>query len=247
MALALFATTARVCAADDFLPPEVAFRFEAKAIDARNVELTFNVAEGYYLYRERFAFAADGASLGAPAIAAGKVKFDETFQKDVETHRGRVAIRLPVQAAPASFTLRVTGQGCADQGLCYPPMESLATVRLVGFGGDGQVAVLAPGTEVAAAGTPPATAMAAAAGANLPDGGIADALRTGRFWAVAGVFFAAGLLLSFTKGYPFSSTGPTMAAWTRSNPLPVRTTRRRGSSSKTGLRVTKRAQLTWSG
>ena len=46
--------------AEDFLPPEQAFRFEARALDARNVEIVFTVANGYYLYREQFAFAAEG-------------------------------------------------------------------------------------------------------------------------------------------------------------------------------------------
>ena len=117
-------------AAEDFLPPEQAFRFEARALVARDVEIAFNVANGYYLYREQFAFAAEGANarLGAAQIPPGKVKFDETFAKNVETHRGRVLIRVPVEAAPAAFTLTVTSQGCADAGLCYPPMQSTARV-----------------------------------------------------------------------------------------------------------------------
>lgn len=117
-------------AADDFLAPEQAFRFEVRALDAQHVEVVFNVANGYSLYRERFAFAAApaGVKLGTPVFPPGKVKFDETFGKNLETHSGRVAIRLPVDAAPAVFTLTVTSQGCADAGLCYPPMHS--TVRL---------------------------------------------------------------------------------------------------------------------
>ena len=117
-------------AADDFLAPEQAFRFEARALDAHHVEVVFNVADGYYLYRERFAFAAEPATvkLGTPMIAPGKIKYDETFGKKLETHRGRVVIRLPVKSAPATFTLTVTSQGCADAGLCYTPMQS--TVQL---------------------------------------------------------------------------------------------------------------------
>ena len=117
-------------AAEDFLPPEQAFRFEARALVARDVEIAFNVANGYYLYREQFAFAAEGAKarLGAAQIPPGKVKFDETIAKNVETHRGRGLIRVPVEAAPAAFRLTVTSQGCADAGLCYPPMQSTARV-----------------------------------------------------------------------------------------------------------------------
>jgi thioredoxin:protein disulfide reductase len=184
-------------AAEDFLPPEQAFRFEAHALDARNVEVAFTVANGYYLYREQFAFAAQGASvrLGPTQIPAGKVKFDETFAKNVETHRGRVVIRVPVEAAPAAFTLTVTSQGCADAGLCYPPMQSMARVQLAGFGGDGRVSVLAgEGTLSATANGTAATTSAGGSGDSRIDG----ALRSGHWWLVVGVFFVAGLLLSFT-------------------------------------------------
>ena len=211
-------------AAEDFLPPEQAFRFEARALDARNVEVAFTVAEGYYLYREQFAFAAEDASVrvGPAQIPPGKVKFDETFAKNVETYRGRVVIRVPVEAAPAAFTLAVTSQGCADAGLCYPPMQSAARVQLVGFGGDGRVSVQAvdgnapaAGAGAGAVGTATAGAATSSAGASSSaattlatapggssgssgDGGIDGALRSGHWWLVLGVFFGAGLLLSFT-------------------------------------------------
>jgi len=174
-------------AAEDFLPPEQAFRFEARTLDERTVEIAFTVADGYYLYREQFKFAADGATLGPPSFPPGKVKFDETFQKDVETHRGRVAIRLPVSAAPPAFALRVTSQGCADQGLCYPPMQSVAQVRLAAFGGDGSVS---------ANGLTQGGAATGASGSG--DAGIDAALHGGRFGAIVLAFLAAGVLLSLT-------------------------------------------------
>ena len=125
----LFALTAALwlCSAtaeDQFLPPEQAFRFSARMADASNVEIRFNIADQYYLYRERFAFKAEGALLGMPVIPPGKIKFDETFEKDVEVYRQEVVIRLPV-TADAPFTLTVSSQGCADKGLCYPPTDSV--------------------------------------------------------------------------------------------------------------------------
>lgn len=192
-------------AADDFLPPEQAFRFEARALDARSVEVGYTVADGYYMYREQFKFTASepGVVLGTPQIPAGKVKFDETFQKDVETHRGRVLIRVPVESAPANFTLTVTSQGCADAGLCYPPQPSSATVSLAGFGGSGTVQVAEAGGDggpFGSAAIAPAASPAATASANAGSGDarIDAALRGGRLWIVVGVFFVAGVLLSFT-------------------------------------------------
>ena len=112
-------------AEDQFLPPEQAFRFSATMTNASVIEVRFDVADDYYLYRERFAFKADGAQLGTPVIPAGKMKFDETFGKTVEIYRQQVLIRLPVKA-DAPFTLSVSSQGCSDRGLCYAPMESIA-------------------------------------------------------------------------------------------------------------------------
>ncbi|HKX95272.1 MAG TPA: protein-disulfide reductase DsbD [Methylibium sp.] len=197
--LLTFAWSGWVSAADDFLPPEQAFRFEARALDARTVEVAFQVEDGYYLYGEQFRFKTDGGDvmLGVPQRPPGKIKYDETFQKDVETYRGRIAIRLPVERAPAAFVLTVVSQGCADAGLCYPPMESRAELRLAGFGGDGSVRVLPPGDAggPSAAESPRATTDGAASSG---DARIDAALRGGRFWGIVGVFFVAGLLLSLT-------------------------------------------------
>ncbi|MDQ6684506.1 MAG: protein-disulfide reductase DsbD N-terminal domain-containing protein, partial [Pseudomonadota bacterium] len=206
-------------AADDFLEPERAFRFEARPVDAKTVEVGFVIAPGYYLYREQFKFVAEGATLGNAVIPAGKTKYDETFQKNVETYRGSVRIAVPVQAASGPFRLVTTSQGCADAGLCYPPMQSIATVSLSGFGGDGSVAVLGAGA--AGQSTPPgATPSALSIGRKLsaaPPGatspsltatpsagagsggepaGVDAVLRSGSFWAVIGAFLVAGLLLS---------------------------------------------------
>lgn len=110
-------------AEEDFLAPEVAFKFSAQMADAQTIAVTYAIADGYYMYRERFAFKASNASLGEAQIPSGKIKFDETFQKNVETYRDSVTIRIPVQA-DGRFTLTATSQGCSDKGLCYSPMDS---------------------------------------------------------------------------------------------------------------------------
>src|SRR3982750_2204487 len=135
--LALIALQSARAAEDEFLEPDKAFQFSAQPHDAKSVEVTFAIAPGYYLYREQFKFGANGATLGAPAIPPGKVKYDVTFEKNVETYRNAVTMLVPVEQAGAEFLLVVTSQGCADAGLCYPPMQSAAAVGLTGFGGDG--------------------------------------------------------------------------------------------------------------
>lgn len=109
--------------AEDFLPPEEAFKITARMTDGSHVQVHFTIADGYYLYREQLGFSASGATLGDPVIPEGKVKFDENFGKDVETYRESLAIALPVQANQR-FELTVRSQGCADKGLCYPPMDN---------------------------------------------------------------------------------------------------------------------------
>ncbi len=109
-----------------------AFRFAAKQVDPQTVEVRFDVADGYYMYRERFAFATQPATvkLGPPVLPQGQVNFDETFGKNMETYRGSVVVRVPVRPGPRRWPL-VAGRdlaGLRGQGLCYPPMESIYKV-----------------------------------------------------------------------------------------------------------------------
>jgi len=215
---ALFATPAS--ADDDFLPPEQAFRFSARMLDAHTVAVSYAIADGYYMYRERFKFTASGATLGAAQVPPGKIKFDETFNKDVETYHKGVEIRIPVEGK-GPFTLNATGQGCADKGLCYPPQE--ASIQLVageggaagpqislpgGQGGTpqfslpGQAApqVDTPASPPAAGAAAPAATTSTTAGASAPSelSGIATLLQGGRLIAIVPAFVLLGLGLAFT-------------------------------------------------
>jgi thiol:disulfide interchange protein DsbD len=193
--LAVIALQPARAAEDQFLEPDKAFQFSARPHDAKSVAVTFAIAPGYYLYREQFKFAAAGAALGTPAIPPGKVKFDETFQKNVETYRNAITILVPVEQAGAEFRLVVTSQGCADAGLCYPPMQSAAAIGLTGFGGAGTARVEPPGSSLGGA----SLATSASTTPTAPEAtGIDAVLRGGSFWPIVGAFFIAGLLLSLT-------------------------------------------------
>ena len=120
---------------DNLLEPEKAFRFSARALDSSAIEVGFDIAEGYYLYRERLRFAAEGnpaVRLGAPQFPRGEKHKDEFFGES-ETYRKSVRVRIPVEGAGA-FDLKVISQGCADAGVCYVPMESRAHLVLAGAG-----------------------------------------------------------------------------------------------------------------
>ena len=122
--------------AEGLLDPEAAFRFSATIVDSRTVQVRYQVADGYYLYRDRFRFAAaqGPVELGAPRLPAGTIKEDEFFGK-VETYRGALVIELPLKSpVPAGgFTLKVVSQGCADIGVCYTPLSQVAKLMPVAY------------------------------------------------------------------------------------------------------------------
>ncbi|PRF22271.1 protein-disulfide reductase DsbD [Burkholderia multivorans] len=178
-------------AADDFLDPAVAFKFSASEAPGQ-VDVRFKVADGYYLYRERFAFAVKSgqATLGEPQLPAGHVKFDQTFGKNVETYRGDVVIHVPVKQAAGPFELAVTSQGCADEGICYPPAEHVVKI-------DGA----ALGTASNAAGN---TAAQGSWFDKVTSADFAQSLLEGRgFFTIVALYFVAGVVLSLLPcSYP---------------------------------------------
>src|SRR5450830_280970 len=182
LAALLLAASFAPAQAEDYLAPEVAFKFSAKMVGAKTVEIDYAIADGYYMYRDRFHFKAEGATLGEPAFPHGKVKFDDNFQKEVETYRHSVSVRVPVEAA-GQFKLTATAQGCADKGLCYPPMDSVAAMSPTAIG-----------AVVGAAG---AAADSGTAGASDMDK-VTVALKSGKLLTVLSLFFLLGLGLSFT-------------------------------------------------
>ncbi|MBR8257435.1 protein-disulfide reductase DsbD [Burkholderia ambifaria] len=177
-------------AADDFLDPSVAFKFSASESPGQ-VDVRFKVANGYYLYRERFAFAVKSgqATLGDPTFPPGHVKFDQTFQKEVETYRDEVVIHVPVKQAAGPFELAVTSQGCADEGICYPPAEHVVKVDGAALG---------------------ATAPASGATASgswfdkVTSADFAQSLLEGHgFFTIVALYFVAGVVLSLLPcSYP---------------------------------------------
>jgi thiol:disulfide interchange protein DsbD len=178
---------------DELLEPSKAFHFSVRVLDPATVEIRYAIADGYYLYRERFRFAAEPATvaLGLPQFPKGEIHEDKFFGKQ-ETYRNELRIRLPLERGGSDrVKLRVTSQGCADVGVCYVPQEQSAELRLASAGGlpasmlrgDDQLASL------------PESARPGAGGEDVRYAGV---LESGKLWLVVGVFFGAGLLLTFT-------------------------------------------------
>ena len=183
--------------AQELLDPAVAFKFSAQAIDAGTLEVRYRIADGYYMYRDKFKFAAEpaGVTLGAAQFPKGEVHNDEFFGR-VETYRREVRIRLPFtrDAAADALKLAVTSQGCADVGVCYVPQVQTAAIKLAAF------APAAGAAAPAAASTPfVAVGRATAAPALINDEARFERLlESGSLWLIAAAFFGAGVLLTFT-------------------------------------------------
>ena len=108
----------------DFLPPDQAFRFSALPDGPDSIRLIWGVTDGYYLYRARIKASSDTtqAKLGDLTLPAGETKMDEYFGKQEVYHHDVVGSISVARSSSGDLTvpLKVTYQGCATAGLCYP-------------------------------------------------------------------------------------------------------------------------------
>ena len=204
-----------VRAADaDFLEPDQAFqvRVEAQAPSASSpsestLDIALVSAPGYHLYRERFSLQDGPAGLPAPQLPAGRLVFDTNFGRDMALWEGTVHVRQAIPASVREGTLQLSYQGCAEQGLCYPPQHGqlhfsrTADGRLQAQWQAPQADADLGGATLpvtAAAATSATPAAEAAPTPAVPADRSAAALASGSLWKVAGIFLLGGLLLSFT-------------------------------------------------
>jgi thioredoxin:protein disulfide reductase len=178
---------------DEFLQPDEAFRFDAIPDGPDHVKLIWQIAEGYYLYKARIkvATASDQAQLGALEMPQGETKTDEYFGKQEIYHRELVAGVPVARSSGAAFALpmKVTYQGCATAGLCYPPITKEISVSLPAGNG---AAPSALNTNVS-------TDAGNSGGAFVSEQDrFAALIRSGNIFLMIGGFFLAGLVLAFT-------------------------------------------------
>ena len=134
LALAFAAAPALAIDEKDLLPVDDAFRLEAEAVTPGWIEFRWKVAPGYYLYKERIKVVlADDATFKAKPLhlPPGKIKDDQFFGR-METYRDSVVAKLTGAASDGVTLLRfkVSYQGCADAGICYPPQRKEVVVSL---------------------------------------------------------------------------------------------------------------------
>jgi thiol:disulfide interchange protein DsbD len=107
----------------EIFPPDVAFVFSAEMERGGLLVARWQIAEGYYLYRNQFKFALKGGGvLGEPQFPPGEIKDDVKYGR-VEVYKHQLEIKLPVLDSLDTLTLETSYQGCADGRICYPPIQ----------------------------------------------------------------------------------------------------------------------------
>lgn len=172
---------------DEFLHPDQAFKVSATASAPDSIQVKWEVAKGYYLYRKRMGFSTTTAEvqLGEAQFPKGEIKNDEFFG-EMEVFHHDVVATVPVSRSGGvkKVALTIKYQGCAEAGLCYNPLTKVIDVEL-----------------------PASTGVAGAKGSSSNTGPgevvseqdrLANLIRTGNLLAVLGTFFGIGILLSFT-------------------------------------------------
>ena len=130
LALSSLASPAQSADPGELPPVDTVFKPSVSAPSRELIEVRWQIAPGYYLYRHRTQVEPlGGFTAGALQIPAGQKHNDEFFG-DVETYRGELKVSLPGQANAERIALRIKYQGCADIGLCYPPQTRTLNVRL---------------------------------------------------------------------------------------------------------------------
>jgi thioredoxin:protein disulfide reductase len=170
----------------ELLPPDQAFQFTATVKDPTTLHVSWLAAEGYYLYREKFKLeiiGSDKVKLSAYSLPNGKPKEDEAFGH-VEIFHEEVAVDIPLirtGTSPQRISLKANYQGCADRGVCYPPMDKTVVLDLP------------QATTVSSSGN--------AAQQTVPlseQDQITQSLQQDSLWVTLVSFFGFGLLLSLT-------------------------------------------------
>ena len=160
----------------EFLHPDEAFRFDLYTTNPDRLEARFVIADGYYLYRDKLDFQSqtEGIHLEAYELPPGVEKVDEYFGR-TETYIEGFEVLLPLQRESNNANkgeFLVTYQGCAEKGICYPPIKKTVTLDLMPIG----------------------TAYASPPGSGVGS----EATVSQGFWGYVAGAFGVGLLLTFT-------------------------------------------------
>jgi thiol:disulfide interchange protein DsbD len=125
MLLALSSLSAAAWDEEDLLLPDQAFQISGRTDGAEKLRVEWRIADGYYMYRDKIHFDSDtiGIEIGEAKLSKAKIKNDEFFG-EVAVYRNKAIAEIPIrrmQGSQETLVLKARSQGCADQGICFPP------------------------------------------------------------------------------------------------------------------------------
>ena len=185
---------------EDLLPPEQAF-VPTVTVSEQGVDVQFKIADGYYMYQGKITADTQPEKLLAdtPTFSAGEPKEDEFFGKQIVYHQTANVKWSYQKTAPQQYTLNLHYQGCAEVGVCYPPVDTSFNIA-----GSGIYDIDAPVNTTKELFTKKAQGNVPNAMQNVPlssenvDKSSLKTVSRDTIWANVLWFFVAGLGLSFT-------------------------------------------------
>src|SRR5471030_1425265 len=141
-----------------FVPVDQAFDFDFQQ-QGPNLSLNWKIREGYYLYRDKIELVGDKAELAAFILPKGLEHHDEFFG-NTQVYEKQLNLSVPLRQASAQASLKVSYQGCAVAGFCYPPETRI--IPLSAVSGEASDAATPPTPQpkpIEAAPTPQATPL----------------------------------------------------------------------------------------
>lgn len=106
----------------DFLPVDQAYQVAVSQQQGK-LSVTFEAAQSYYLYRHAFKlqYATNQQLETAELELPEGIKRHDEFFGESEVYYQQVNASAALPNTQDDFNVKITLQGCADAGLCYPP------------------------------------------------------------------------------------------------------------------------------
>ncbi len=180
---------------DEFLKVDEAFRFNFHQQDNK-LKVTFDIEEGYYLYRHQFKFKPTNTTIAEVVLPVGEDHEDEFFGVQ-KVFTESLAFTIDIESTQSNPTLTIRYQGCAVKGLCYPPTRKTVDLSQVSANQANVMSALT-GTDTNTENNSGDAAPLTETAEKSEQHQLADMLKQDSLWLTLVAFFIGGLLLSFT-------------------------------------------------
>ncbi|MBM33651.1 MULTISPECIES: protein-disulfide reductase DsbD [unclassified Arsukibacterium] len=170
---------------DSFLPVDQAFKMDFRQQDDQLI-VNWTIADGYYIYRDKFKYGGVAVSFSHPTYPASMQIEDEFFGVS-EVYFHQLTLKIPLSDISEDAFLRIQYMGCAEAGLCYPPINEEIPLSIPKNSATSGQTFTDDAATTEQSGTPTSSQY-----------GLAERLSSGSVWLNMGGFFLLGLGLAFT-------------------------------------------------